>query len=127
MRQARRAHSFPLLTSLLLLLTSLFLLLTSSSVSAQEQKLGAGKVEVGGFPMGGAAFAGGDDDTEVNINTYSIGANLTYYVNTRTAIEGELGIGLGLAQDILYRRRQVPHVQVPNVWDYFGNVVFFPG
>ena len=50
--------------------------------------------------MGGAAFAGGDDDTEVNINTYSIGANLTYYVNTRTAIEGELGIGLGLAAQI---------------------------
>jgi hypothetical protein len=104
----------------------LLLCASVSAASAQEQKLGAGRVEVGGFPMGGAAFVGGDDDTEVNINTYSIGANLTYYVNRRTAIEGELGIGLGLAQDVLYRKRPVPHVQVPNVWDYFGNVLFFP-
>ena len=103
------------------------MLAAGGAASAQTPAIGAGKVEIGLFPMGGAFFTGGDDDTEVNFNVYSSGANLTYYLTPRAAVEGELGISLGLAQDIFYRKAQVLHVQMPNVWNYFGNVVFFPG
>jgi hypothetical protein len=123
MRQANAADSYFLLPFTFCFLTFAVV----SAASAQNPNLGAGKVEVGGFPMGGAAFVGGDDDTEVNFNVYSVGANLTYYVTGRAAIEGELGINLGLAQDILFKKTEVLHVQLPNVWTYFGNVVFFPG
>jgi len=102
------------------------ILLASCAASAQTKPIGAGKLEIGLFPLGAAFFTGGDDDREVDFNVYSAGGNLTYYLNPRTAVEGELGIGFGLAQDILYRRAQVLHVQMPNVWDYFGNVVYFP-
>ena len=91
------------------------ILLAGSAASAQTKPIGAGKLEIGLFPLGAAFFTGGDDDREVDFNVYSTGGNLTYYLNPRTAVEGELGIGFGLAQDILYRKAQVLHVQMPNV------------
>ena len=102
------------------------LLLGATTAMAQDQSLGPGKVELGFFPMGGLFLIGGDDDGEVNFNEYTSGASLSYYLNPRFAIEGELGIGLGLAQDIFFRQSEVFHVQMPNVWSYFGNLVFFP-
>ena len=109
-----------------ILVVVLLVLASGSAASAQPAALGAGKVEVGLYPVGGMAFVGGDDDREVNFNVYSSGAYLTYYLNERTALEGELGISFGLAQDVLFKRAEVLHVQMPNVWTYFGNIVFFP-
>jgi hypothetical protein len=106
------------------LLACLILFAVTSMASAQE--IGAGKVEIGGFPMGGTFFVGGDDDREVNFNVYSAGANLTYYVTKRAAIEGELGVSFGLAQDVFFKKSEALHVQMPNVWSYFANAVWFP-
>jgi len=108
-------------------LAACVLLLGAASIaSAQSEALGPGKIEIGGFPVGGMFFVGGDDDQEVNFNEYSTGANLTYYLSPRAAIEGELGIGIGWAQDIMYRKEEVLSAQMPNVWDYFANFVWFP-
>src|SRR6185503_3665229 len=107
-------------------LAIVMLFAAASIASAQDPAVGAGKVEIGGFPMGGTFFVGGDDDQEVNFNVYSVGANLTYYVNRRTAIEGELTISFGLAQYVFFRKSEVLHVQMPSVWSYFGNAVWFP-
>jgi hypothetical protein len=87
----------------------------------------AGSLEIGGFPMGGTFFVGGDDDREVNFNVYTAGANITCYPTDHAAIEGELTISFGLAQDVFFRNTEVLHVQMPNVWTYFGNLVLFPG
>jgi hypothetical protein len=97
-----------------------------SDVSAQDATIGAGKVEIGGFPMGGTFFVGGDDNKEVDFNVYSAGANVTYYFTDRAALEGEFTISLGLGQDVVFNNAKVLHVQMPNVWTYFGNIVFFP-
>jgi hypothetical protein len=98
----------------------------SSVAAAQDATAGAGKVELGLFPLGGTFLIGGDDNKEVDFNVYSAGADVAYYLTKRAAIEGELTIGFGLAQDVSFNRSQVLHVQMPNVWSYFGNVVFFP-
>jgi len=98
-----------------------------SGAAAQDATTGAGKVEVGLFPMGGTFFTGGDDDKEVDFNAYSAGSNLTYYLTKQAAIEGEFGISFGLAQDVFFNKTEVLHVQMPNVWSYSGNIVFFPG
>ena len=95
--------------------------------SAQDTTTGAGKVELGLYPMGGTFFVGGDDNKEVDFNVYTAGSNLTYYLTNRAALEGEFGISFGLAQDVFFNRAEVLHVQMPNVWSYTGNVVFFPG
>src|SRR5690349_20694731 len=63
--------------------------------SAQEATIGAGKVEVGGFPGGGTFFVGGDDNKEVNFNVYTAGGGLTYYFTPMTAVEGEFTGSVG--------------------------------
>ena len=97
------------------------------SIAAAQRTTGAGKLEIGGFPVGGTFFVGGDDDEEVDFNVYSFGGNLTYYFTERVAVEGEVGIGLGWGQDVVFHNEQVFHSQMPNVWSYFGNLVYFPG
>lgn len=101
-----------------------FFLAGANVASAQET--GPGKLELGGFPLGGTFFVGGDDDEEVDFNVYTTGLNLTRYFSAAIAVEGELTISFGLAQDLQMARATLFHLQVPNVWSYFGNVVFFP-
>src|SRR5258708_7405572 len=54
-------------------LTALVLIAGCSVASAQEATIGAGKVEIGGFPGGGTFFTGGDGNTEVKFNVYAAG------------------------------------------------------
>jgi hypothetical protein len=114
----RRSRSF---------LAALVLLAGSTIVSAQEATIGAGKVEIGGFPGGGTFFVGGDDNKEVDFNVYTAGGGLTYYVTPVVAIEGEFTGSIGWAQDVFFNRAKLIHNQMPTVWSYSGNVVFFPG
>ena len=116
------------LTSTSLLVAFVLLFAVVAVARAQDAATtGAGKVEIGLYPIGATFLVGGDDNKEVNFNVYTAGANLTYYVNRRVAVEGELTISFGLAQDVFFNKAEVLHVQMPNVWSYSGNVVFFPG
>jgi hypothetical protein len=103
------------------------ILFAGVSRAAAQSATGAGRGEVGLFPMGGTFFTGGDDNQEVDFNVYTAGSNLTYYLTERAALEGELTISFGLAQDVRFRNAEVLHVQMPNVWSYLGNILFFPG
>jgi hypothetical protein len=107
-------------------LTVLVLLYGSAVASAQGSDAGAGKLEAGFFPGGGTFFTGGDDDLEVDFNTYNAGGSASWYFHRLVAVEGEVGFGIGLAQDITYRNRVVRHVQVPGTLNFNGNVVVFP-
>jgi hypothetical protein len=106
-------------------LLAVVVLLCGSAV-ASAQGSGAGKLEAGFFPGGGTFFVGGDDDLEVNFNTYNAGGSLSWYLQRLLAVEGEIGFGIGLAQDVTYRNRIVRHVQVPGTVNFNGNVVVFP-
>lgn len=97
-----------------------------SMASAQDATLGAGKIEFGGFPGGGTFLVGGDDDLEVNFNVYTTGGGITYYLNEKTAIEGEFTGSIGWAQDVNYKNKEITSIQMPGVYSYTGNVVFFP-
>jgi hypothetical protein len=108
-------------------LAALALIAGSSIASAQEATTGAGKVEVGGFPGGGTFFIGGDDNKEVDFNVYTAGGGLTYYFNEAVAFEGEFTGSIGWAQDVTFNNAKLIHNQMPTVWSYSGNVVFFPG
>jgi Outer membrane protein beta-barrel domain len=107
-------------------LTAFVLIAGCSLASAQEATIGAGKVELGGFPGGGTFFTGGDDNTEVNFNVYTSGGGVTYYINPKIAVEGEFTGSVGWAQDVFFHKAKVIHVQMPGVWSYMGNVVVFP-
>jgi hypothetical protein len=109
------------------LLASLMLLAGSAAASAQDATIGAGKLEIGGFPGGGTFFVGGDDAKEVNFNVYTAGGGLTYYFNDAIAVEGEFTGSVGWAQDVIFNNAPLIHNQMPTVWSYSGNIVFFPG
>lgn len=109
------------------MLTVAMLTAGSAVVSAQDQRPGAGKLEVGGFPGGGLWLAGGDDKTEVNFNNYDFGGDATWYVNPKAAIEGEASFGLGLSQNVNYQNKIVYRVQMPHTLSTSGNITIFPG
>ena len=94
---------------------------------ASAQDLGAGKVELGGWPGGGIFFVGGDDNLEVNFNNWGYGGGATFYMNPKIGVEAEVSYGLGLAQGVMYKGKEVFHVQVPNTLQTSGNIVVFPG
>lgn len=108
-------------------LAAMLLLAGCSVASAQDATIGAGKLEIGGFPGGGTFFVGGDDNKEVNFNVYTAGGGVTYYLNEVVAIEGEFTGSVGWAQDVFFNNTKIIHNQMPTVWSYSGNVVFFPG
>jgi hypothetical protein len=108
-------------------LTALVLFAGGSVVFAQETAIGAGKLEIGGFPGGGTFFVGGDHNTEPNWSVYTAGGNLTYYVNPTVAIEGEATGSVGWAQDIFFHNVKVIHSQMPQPWTFMGDLVVFPG
>lgn len=108
-------------------LAGLVLVAGSSVASAQDAAVGAGKIEIGGFPGGGTFFIGGDDNKEVNFNVYTAGGGLTYYLNDAVAVEGEVTGSVGWAQDVHFNNTKLIHNQMPTVWSYSGNILFFPG
>jgi len=102
-------------------LIALILFAGCSLASAQEAGVGAGKIELGGFPGGGTFFTGGNDNTEANFNVYTAGGDLTYYVNPKLAVEAEMTGSVGWAQDIFYGNEKVIHTQMPGVWSQMGS------
>src|SRR5260221_13082095 len=91
-------------------LTALVLVAGCSIASAQETTIGAGKVEIGGFPGGGTFFTGGNDNTEVNFNVYTAGGDLTHYVNPKKAVEGEIHRSDGWGPDAFFHKSDINHV-----------------
>ena len=103
------------------------LLAGSAAASAQETgPPGAGKFEVGGFPGGGLWLTGGDDNTEVDFNTYDFGGYASWYLHPMFAIEGQADFGLGLSQNVNYKNEVVYRVQMPHTLGISGDVLFFP-
>ena len=97
-------------------LAALVVLAGCAVASAQETTVGAGKVEIGGFPGGGTFFIGGDDAKEVDFNVYTAGGGLTYYFTDAVAVEGEFTGSVGWAQDVTFNNTKVIHNQMPTVW-----------
>ena len=108
------------------LFAAIILFAGCSLASAQDATIGAGKIELGGFPGGGTFLGGGDDNLEVNFNVYTSGGGVTYYLNNKAAVEAEVTGSIGWAQDVNYKNKEITSIQMPGVWSYTGNIVFFP-
>ena len=87
---------------------------------------GAGTFEVGGFPGGGMWLTGGDDNTEVDFNTYDFGGYASWYFHPMVALEAQADFGLGLSQNVNYKNEIVYRVQMPHTLGISGDVLFFP-
>jgi hypothetical protein len=98
-----------------------------SAVFAQAPAIGAGRVELGGFPGGGTFLVGGNNNTEVGFTVYTAGGGLTYYLAPRVSVEAEMTGSIGMAQNVIYMNAPVNHTQMPNPWTWMGNVQVYPG
>jgi hypothetical protein len=102
------------------------LVLLCGSAVASAQDAGAGKLEAGFFPGGATFYRGGDDNVEVDFNTYNFGGYVSWYLNRLLAVEGEGSYGIGIAQDVTVRNRFFEHIHVPNTLSANANIVVFP-
>ena len=89
-------------------------LVAGCAVASAQEEVGAGKLEVGGFPGGGVYFVSGDDNNEVNFNDFVYGGGATWYLNPVVAIEAEGLGGIGIAQDVTYHNQVFSHTNQCN-------------
>jgi hypothetical protein len=106
-------------------LTAAVLFAIATAAYAQE-RAGAGRVEVAGFPVGGMFFTGSSDQQEPAFGAYALGASLTYNLNRMVGLEGEFGNAVGVHQNITFQDRVLSDQRSPSVYAYTGNVVVNP-
>ena len=98
-----------------------------AQVASAQESTGAGKWEATGFPGGAIYFTkGGPSTGEPGFGNYGIGGSLTYNINPRWGVEGEVAGAFGIDQRLNFGSRSVGDVKPPNLLAYTGNLVFYP-
>ena len=101
-------------------------IIAMGTASAQERLVGAGRVEIGAFPGGGIFFGKGADDNVPNFGNYALGTAVTVNLNKWIGIEGEIGGGIGIRQNMNFNAATLTHQKTPNMLAFNGNVVVNP-
>jgi hypothetical protein len=91
-----------------------------------QERAGAGRVEIAGFPTGGMFFRGISNDQEPKFENYALGAAFTYNVNPFIGVEGEFGNAVGVHQKITFGGTQLTDQRSPSMYAYTGNIVVNP-
>jgi hypothetical protein len=110
--------------------TILALMGASYNAAAQEVP-GAGRAEIGIFPVGGFWFTQGSRSNEVNgvrqpkFKDYQLGLAGTYNANRLFGLEGEFGAGLGLDQNVTVNDVTFS-TKVPKTYTLNGNLLYNP-
>jgi hypothetical protein len=95
---------------------------TTGAAPAAAQ--GAGRWEITAFPGGGMFFTSSRDNSD--FSDYTLGASLTYNVNRLFGIEGEIGGGVGVEQDLRVAGQPFPSASTPRTLTYSGNLTYSP-
>jgi hypothetical protein len=93
---------------------------------AQETGMGPGRIEIGAFPGGGIFFGKDADDHGPNFGNYALGASVTVNFNKWVGVEGEVGGGIGIHQDMTFNGNPLAHQKTPDMIAYNGNVMVNP-
>jgi hypothetical protein len=101
-------------------------IVTVGTVADAQERMGAGRIEVAGFPTGGMFFTGLSNDQEPKFENYALGAAFTYNLNRYFGLEGEFGNAVGVHQKITFRDNVLTNQRSPSLWAYTGNVVVNP-
>jgi hypothetical protein len=90
---------------------------------AQEPGVGAGRVELGAFPVGGVFFGNADNTDGPNFGNYALGAGFTVNMNKWIGIEGEVGGGIGIRQNMTFNGALLTNQKTPHMLAYNGDLV----
>jgi hypothetical protein len=97
--------------------------LSVGTAFAQESATGAGRIEVGAFPVGGIFFGNGDTAKEPNFGNYALGATVTVNANKWIGFEGEIGGAVGIRQNMTFNGNRLTNQATPHMLAYNGDVV----
>lgn len=87
---------------------------------------GAGRWEISAFPGGGIFFTKGDTRKAPDFSEYALGGSATYNVNRWIGVEGEVGGGISVSQELAFNGATLRDAKVPHTLAYNGNVVYSP-
>jgi len=96
--------------------------LSFGTAQAQESGAGAGRVEIGLFPVGGVFF-GHYTGNSPNFGDYALGTAFTVNVNKWIAFEGEFGGGVGIQQEMEHNGVLLSNQQSPSMVAYSGDLI----
>lgn len=91
-----------------------------------QESVGAGRVEIGGFPGGGMVFTSSSTSAEPDFTNFAVGGSLTFNFNQWIGIEGEAGQAPGRHQLINYNGQTLTDQHTPCMVVYNANVVVSP-
>jgi hypothetical protein len=94
---------------------------------AQEGRVGAERFEITAIPGGGMFFTEGKDNSEADFSNYALGASVAYNFNRWVAVEGEIGSGIGVKQDLSFNGTTFGDRKSPNTLAYNANLLVAPG
>jgi hypothetical protein len=100
-------------------------LLFATTTFAQEQRAGAGRLEVAMFPGGGLFFTESTDGVEPGFGNYAYAGALQINLSKWVGIEGEFGGGVGVKQRLNFNDLSTQNS--PCVYMYTGNLIYAPG
>ena len=96
--------------------------LSLGTAQAQEHSAGAGRVEIGVFPVGGLFF-GHYTGNAPNFGDYALGTALAVNVNRWIGVEGEIGGGVGIRQEMTHNGVLLSNQQSPSMVAYNGDLI----
>src|SRR5262245_22562624 len=96
--------------------------LSLGTARAQEVSTGAGRIEIGVFPVGGVFFGHYSGNTP-NFGDYALGTGLTLNLNRWIGVEGEIGGAVGIRQEMKHNGVLLPNQLSPSMIAYNGSVV----
>jgi hypothetical protein len=91
--------------------------------TTESSSSGPGKVEASIIPGGGIFFTEGKDSHAPSFGNYDLGGSLTVNVNRYVGIEGEVGGGLGVSQNLDFAGASLSDTRTPHLLNYSGNVI----
>jgi len=97
-------------------------LVCAARVSAQESGPRAGSVVVTVIPVGATFFTQGQSGKEPGFTNYGPGGEVEMYLSRYFSVEGEVGGGIGVSQE-LDGANGASHRTSPSLVTYSGNVV----
>lgn len=83
----------------------------------------AGRWEISAFPGGGIFFTRGDTSGSPDFGGYALGGAFTFNVNRWVGVEGEVGGGLSVNQDVRFGGTTLSNTKVPHSLAYNGSII----
>ena len=101
-------------------------LVAAAPAAAQESENAAGRFELAGAPGGGLFFTDSADTGEPGFGSYAFGGSFTFNFHRYWAVEGDVGVGVGIEQRLTPASRTLEIAAPPHMLGYNGALAFYP-